>query len=69
MTDLEHNNRERLKALGAVPTKDMTKRERIALDTLTSLIEVMKPSTDEGFDVCIERAITLTDKLIKKLND
>ena len=69
MDNIQYNNKERLKALSSAPAKDMTKREQIALDTLTALIISIKPNNDEELDVCIDKAILLADKLIKKLNE
>jgi len=66
---IDYNNRERIRAFGAAPVSEMTKRERIALDTLSSIVGVENPTTTEGYDTCIERAIVLTDKLIKRLNE
>ena len=44
MDNIQYNNKERLKSLGEVPAKDMTKREQIALDTLTAIIASIKPN-------------------------
>lgn len=69
MDAIEYNNRERLKEFGNSPASEMTKRERIAMDTLAALVGVINPTSSEGFDQCVERAIILTDKLFKKLNE
>jgi hypothetical protein len=72
MNAIEHNNKERLKEFGNTPASEMTKREKIAVEILTAIIGVEKPAknkgyNDEAYDQCVESAITLTDKLIKKL--
>ena len=69
MDAIEYNNRERLKEFSNSPASEMTKRERIAMETLVAIVGVVSPVSDEGLDRCVERAIVLTDKLIKKLNE
>jgi hypothetical protein len=69
MDAIEYNNRERIKSFGNSPANEMTKRERIALDTLAAIVGVVDPTSEKGIDICVERAIILTDKLIEKLNE
>ncbi len=69
MNAIEHNNRERLKEFANSPCSQMTLREKIATDTLAAMIGVIKPTGDDGFDECVEHAVTIADKLIKKLNE
>jgi hypothetical protein len=69
MDAIEHNNRERVSAFGKRPASEMTKRERIAVDTLAAIVGVEKPYNDEAYNQCVESAIVLTDKLIKRLNE
>jgi|LauGreDrversion4_2_1035121.scaffolds.fasta_scaffold375595_2 hypothetical protein len=69
MDAIEYNNRERLKEFSNSPSSQMTLREKIATDALVAIIGVIKPTNDNGFDECVERAISITDKFIKKLNE
>ncbi len=69
MDAIEHNNRERVSAFGNRPAKEMTKREMIATETLAAIVGVVDPTSEKGLDMCVERAIVLTDKLLKKLSE
>ncbi len=69
MDAIEHNNRERVKDFGNRPAREMTKREKIATETLAAIVGVEKPYNDEAYDQCVESAIVLTDKLLKKLSE
>jgi hypothetical protein len=69
MDAIEHNNRERLREFGNSPASEMTIRERIATETLAAIVGVVDPTSEKGLDMCVERAIVLTDKLIKRLNE
>ena len=69
MDAIEHNNRERLREFGNSPASEMTKREKIATETLAAIVGVVDPTSEKGLDMCVERAIVLTDKLIKRLNE
>lgn len=67
MDAMEYNNRERLREFGNSPVSEMTKREKIAIETLAAVVGVVNPTSSEGYDRCVDRAVILTDKLIKKL--
>jgi hypothetical protein len=69
MDAIEHNNRERLREFGNSPARGMTIRERIATETLAAIVGVVDPTSEKGLDMCVERAIVLTDKLLKKLSE
>jgi hypothetical protein len=69
MDAIEYNNRERLKEFSNSPSSQMTLREKIATDALVAMIGVIDTTNDNGFDECVERAISITDKFIKKLNE
>lgn len=74
MDTIDYNNKERVKAFGNRPAKEMTKREKIAVEILAAIVGVEQPAknkgyNDEAYDECVESAITLTDKLLKKLSE
>jgi len=69
MDAIEYNNRERLREFGNAPASEMSIRARIAMETLVAIVGVERPCTDEVYNQCVERAIILTDKLIKRLNE
>ena len=69
MDAIDYNNKERVKAFGNAPAKEMTKREKIATETLAAIVGVVDPTSEKGLDMCVERAIVLTDKLLKKLSE
>jgi len=74
MDTIDYNNKERVKAFGNRPASEMTKREKIAVEILAAIVGVEKPAknkgyNDEAYDQCVESAITLTDKLLKKLSE
>ncbi len=69
MDAIEYNNRERLREFGNAPASEMSIRAMIATETLAAIVGVEKPYNDEGLDRCVDRAIVLTDKLIKRLNE
>ena len=69
MDTIDYNNRERVKAFGNRPASEMTKREKIATETFAAIVGVVDPTSEKGLDMCVERAIVLTDKLIKRLNE
>jgi hypothetical protein len=65
---LEYNNRERLKAFGNTPASSMTKRETMSIEILQSIISSQLYENND-IDTCVERAISIADKLIEKLNE
>lgn len=75
MDTIDYNNKERVKAFGNRPASEMTKREKIAVEILAAIVvSVEEPAknkgyNDEAYDQCVESAITLTDKLLKKLSE
>jgi hypothetical protein len=74
MDTIDYNNKERVKAFGNRPTSEMTKREKIAVEILAAILGVEEPAknkgyNDDAYDQCVESAITLTDKLLKKLSE
>ena len=68
MSAIEENNRERLLALGARPASEMTKRERIATEAMSSLIaNGWLSEKEESMELVAEFAAKMADAMIKKL--
>ena len=68
MSAIEENNRERLLALGARPASEMTKRERIATEAMSSLIaNGWLSEKEESIELVAEFAAKMADAMIKKL--
>lgn len=68
MNAIEENNRERLLALGARPASEMTKRERIAMEAMSSLIaKGWLSEKEESMEAIADLAAKMADIMIKKL--
>lgn len=68
MDSIEYNNREQLKAVGNSPASDMTIRDRIAMEAMSSLIATgCLSEKEESMDRVADLAAKMADKLIKKL--
>jgi hypothetical protein len=68
MSAIEENNRERLLALGARPASEMTKRERVAMEAMSSLIaNGWLSEKEESMALVAELAAKMADAMIKKL--
>ena len=68
MDSIEYNNREQLKAVGNSPASDMTIRDRIAMEAMSSLIATgCLSEKEESMDRVADLAVKMADKLIKKL--
>ena len=48
MDAIEHNNRERLKGFANAPASEMSIRDRIAVDAMSSLIKTMNIQSDDN---------------------
>jgi hypothetical protein len=68
MDPIEYNNRERLKAFSNAPANEMSIRDKIAIEAMSSLIKTMNIHTDESFEEVADLAVKMADTLIKKLN-
>jgi hypothetical protein len=68
MEAIEHNNKERVKLLGNLPVKEMTKREHIATQAMSALVQSMNINNDSSIDIVAELAVKIADKIIEKLN-
>ena len=68
MNAIEENNRERLLAMGARPASEMTKRERIAMEAMSSLIaKGWLSEKEESMEAIADLAAKMADIMIKKL--
>lgn len=68
MDSIEYNNRERLRAVGNSPAGDMTIRDRIAMEAMSSLIATgCLSEKEESMDRVADLATKMADKLIKRL--
>ena len=68
MDSIEYNNRERLKAFGNAPASEMTIRDRIAMEAMSSLIATgCLSEKEESMEAIADLAAKMADKLIKKL--
>ena len=68
MNAIEENNRERLLAMGARPASEMTKRERIAMEAMSSLIaKGWLSEKEESMEAIADMAAKMADIMIKKL--
>jgi len=68
MSAIEENNRERLLSLGSRPASEMTKRERIAMEAMSSLIaKGWLSEKEESMEAIADLAAKMADIMIKKL--
>ena len=68
MDSIEYNNRERLKAVGNSPASDMTIRDRIAMEAMSSLIaKGWLSEKEESMEAIADLSAKMADKMIKKL--
>ena len=68
MESIEHNNRERIKDLGSKPSSEMSKREHIATEAMSSLIKTMNIHSDLNLDKVADIAAKMADEMIKRLS-
>ncbi len=69
MSAIEENNRERLLSLGSRPASEMTKRERIAMEAMSSLIaNGWLSEKEERMALVAEMAAKMADAMIKSMN-
>jgi hypothetical protein len=69
MSAIEENNRERLLSLGSRPASEMTKRERIAMEAMSSLISNgWLSEKEESMELVADLAVKMADAMIKKIN-
>ena len=69
MGAMEENNRERLRQLGSAPASEMTKRERIAMEAMSSLISNgWLSEKEESMELVADLAVKMADAMIKKIN-
>lgn len=67
MDPVNYNNNERIKGLGNLPASEMTKRETIATQLLPAIVTQINPQTEHGMKTCVDKAVELTDLLLKRL--
>lgn len=68
MSAIEENNRDRLLLLGNRRADEMTKRERIAMEAMSSLIaNGWLSEKEESMELIAEFAAKMADAMIKKL--
>jgi hypothetical protein len=67
MDAIEYNNKERLKAFSNAPASEMSIRDKIATEAMSSLIKSMNISTDQSLDEVTNLAVKIADKMIEKL--
>jgi len=68
MDAIEFNNRERLKAFGNASASEMTIRDRIAMEAMSSIISTgCLSEKQESMEQVVDLAVKMADKLIKKL--
>lgn len=68
MDAIEHNNRERLKAFANAPASEMSIRDKIATDAMSSLIKTMNIHSEANLDKVADIASKMADEMIKRLN-
>lgn len=68
MDAIEYNNRERLKLFANAPVSEMSIRDRIASDAMSSLIKTMNIQSEENLDKVADIATKMADEMIKRLN-
>ena len=68
MDAIEHNNRERLKAFANAPASEMSIRDKIASDAMSSLIKTMNIQTEANLDKVADIAAKMADEMIKRLS-
>ena len=67
MDAIEYNNKERLKAFSNAPASEMSIRDNISTESMSSLIKSMNISTDQSLDEVTNLAVKIADKMIEKL--
>ena len=67
MDAIEYNNNERLKAFSKAPASEMSIRDKIAIEAMSSLIKSMNISTDQSLDEVTNLAVKIANKMIEKL--
>jgi hypothetical protein len=67
MDPIEYNNKERLKAFSNAPANEMSIRDKIAIEAMSSLIKTMNIHTDESLEEVTDLAVKMADTLIKKI--
>jgi hypothetical protein len=67
MDPIEYNNKERLKAFSNAPANEMSIRDKIAIEVMSSLIKTMNIHTDESLEEVTDLAVKMADTLIKKI--
>jgi hypothetical protein len=68
MDAIEYNNKERLKAFSNAPANEMSIRDKIAIEAMSSLIKTMNINTNHSLDELTNLAVKIADKMIEKLN-
>jgi hypothetical protein len=68
MDAIEHNNRERLKAFANAPASEMSIRDKIAADAMSSLIKTMNIHSEANLDKVADIAAKMADEMIKRLS-
>ena len=68
MDAIEHNNRERLKAFANAPASEMSIRDKIATDAMSSLIKTMNIQSEANLDKVADIAAKMADEMIKRLS-
>lgn len=63
---IRENNKLRTQQIGNMPASEMTKREQMALSILEGLLS--KSNCEGSEDFYVDKAISLADMLIEKLN-
>jgi hypothetical protein len=68
MDAIEHNNRERLKAFANAPASEMSIRDKIATDAMSSLIKTMNIHSEANLDKVADIAAKMADEMINRLS-
>lgn len=67
MDPIEYNNRERLKAFSNAPANEMSIRDKIAIEAMSSLIKTMNIQSEHNLDKVADIAAKMADEMIKKI--
>ena len=67
MNAIEENNRERMIALGNKPASEMTRRDHMATEAMSALINSMDIRSEENLDRVAELAVKMADSMIRAL--
>lgn len=67
MDAIEYNNKERLKAFANAQASEMSIRDKIATDAMSSLIKTMNIQTEANLDKVADIAAKMADEMIKRL--